>query len=258
MVLYRCEKCGYETKLKSDYNKHLNRKNPCFGIKISGNVETVKVKVPPKTSLMPIIKGKKKYTCETCNKVFSRKDNLVRHINLRCKNSIEMRLKKIENNSPVIYQTINNTTKNISNINIGNTININGYGSENMDYITDNYLKKLVSIPYTAIPKLIGEIHCNPKHIENQNIKKLNKKDRYIEYYDGEKWVLGDKKKVLEELVDSKMVILEDVADSEDINDKLKIRFGEFKDKYYNSEDVRTKNVEDAEIEILNNLKINT
>ena len=83
----------------------------------------------------------------------------------------------------------------------------------------------------------------------------MNKKDRYIEYYDGEKWILGDKKKVLEELVDSKMVILEDVADSEDINDKLKVRFGEFKDKFYNSEDVRTKNVEDAEIEILNNLK---
>jgi len=254
MVLYRCEKCGFEVNDKSRYKRHLTRKFPCNGIIITGNNCDQIVKVPPKTSDASEIKPKKKYTCETCNKVFTRKDNLLRHVNSRCKNNMEMRLKKLEN-TPVIYQTINNNTKNISNINIGNTININGYGNENIDYITDNYLKKLVSIPYTAIPKLIGEIHCNPKHIENQNIKKLNKKDRYIEYYDGEKWVLGDKKKVLEELVDSKMVILEDVADSGDINDKLKVRFGEFKDKFYNSEDVRTKNVEDAEIEILNNLK---
>lgn len=30
MVLYTCQKCGYETKLKGDYKKHLNRKNPCI------------------------------------------------------------------------------------------------------------------------------------------------------------------------------------------------------------------------------------
>ena len=30
MVLYTCEKCGYSTKLKGDFKKHLNRKNPCF------------------------------------------------------------------------------------------------------------------------------------------------------------------------------------------------------------------------------------
>lgn len=263
MVLYRCEKCGFEVKDKSRFNRHLNRKYACSGIINLGNDGDHSKKVPPKSSGPSEKGGRKTYICEICNKVFTRKDNLIRHQNSRCKNkmSIEERVKKLESNTPVIYQTINNNTKNISNIEslkIENTININGYGSENLDYITDNYLKNLVSIPYTAIPKLIGEIHCNPNHIENQNIKKLNKKDRFIQYYNGNKWVLGDKKKILEDLVDSKMVILEDVVEG-DINGKLKERFDEFKDKFYNGEDIRAKNVEDAEIEILNNnLKMNT
>ena len=107
MVLYRCEKCGFEVNDKSRYKRHLNRKFPCNGIIFSGDKCDVEVKVPPKTSLMPIIDGKKKYTCETCNKVFTRKDNLLRHVKLRCKDNIEMRLKKLESNIPVIYQTIN-------------------------------------------------------------------------------------------------------------------------------------------------------
>ena len=32
MVLYTCKNCGYETKLKGDYKKHLNRKKPCKNI----------------------------------------------------------------------------------------------------------------------------------------------------------------------------------------------------------------------------------
>ena len=29
MVLYTCQRCGYENKIKSHFIKHLNRKKPC-------------------------------------------------------------------------------------------------------------------------------------------------------------------------------------------------------------------------------------
>ena len=54
MVLYTCQKCGYITKLKGDYKKHLNRKNPCYIKENYDDVQSVSEivvkKSPKKTS----------------------------------------------------------------------------------------------------------------------------------------------------------------------------------------------------------------
>ena len=106
-----------------------------------------------------------------------------------------------------------------------------------------------------AVSKLIKDIHCNPKVPENHNLRKRNKKDKFIEYFDGNEWKVEDKKKQLDHLVDMTFTILENIVDMEDdIESKHLERFSIFRDKYYeNRDNIKTNNINDAEIMIMNN-----
>jgi len=61
MVLYNCEKCNKEFHQKSNYLKHINRKNSCITTNVEKNI---------------II-----YKCEKCNKEFNHKTSYLYHIN---------------------------------------------------------------------------------------------------------------------------------------------------------------------------------
>ena len=298
MVKYICETCGYTTKRKGNYNTHLNRKYPCIEchtISVSSlQNPPISLQNPPKSLLLPpkSLQNPPKLNiinsdlgCNYCGKVFKRKDNLTRHIHLRCKiiksqmNELESEKSKLEDknieletktvelenkveklshdliNKPQSIIT-NTTQNNINNGKISNkTININSYGNESIDHLTKSYLRDLIGLPYTAVQKLIKDIHCNPKVPENHNLRKRNKKDKFIEYFDGNEWKVEDKKKQLDHLVDMTFTILENIVDMEDdIESKHLERFSIFRDKYYeNRDNIKTNNINDAEIMIMNN-----
>ena len=222
--------------------------------------------------------------CIYCGKSFKRRDNLKRHMESYCKiiksqmNELELEKSKwedeklelktktaeLENKVEKLSQDLINKPQNIitqNNINNGKisnkTININSYGNESIDHLTNSYLRDLIGLPYTAVQKLIKDIHCNPKVPENHNLRKRNKKDKYIEYYDGKQWKIEDKRKQLDHLVDMTFTILENIVDSEDdIDNKHLERFSNFRDKYYeNRDNIKTNDINDAEIMIINNTK---
>lgn len=233
--------------------------------------------------------------CSYCGKKFTRKDNLKRHMMSNCKqnnkginlNNITFTNEQLSNNNKdlvskniklevtnqLLEQKIDKLSneilnrpaqiiKNESNTNIiknqtntQNIININSFGNENLMYITDNYLKSLISIPYNAIPKLVKDIHCNPEHPENQNIKKTNKKDKYIEIFNDGKWTYKDKNKVLDDIVDTTLSLLENSLDMS-IDSKHIDRFEVFKQNYYDkNKDVKNTSINETELVILNNSK---
>jgi len=97
MVLYKCEKCNKEFNQKSNYLKHINRKNPC--ILIENNI---------------II-----YKCEKCNKEFNHKTNYLYHINKvnscndinlqeKC-NKLEIELFNLKKQNELLIKENNNT-----------------------------------------------------------------------------------------------------------------------------------------------------
>ena len=152
-----------------------------------------------------------KHKCSFCGKFFTRNTGLKKHLticNVKKNSSIETielkeqidiltkqhteQISKLQNtiDNLVLEKTSNNTTNN-NNCNnttdsyntdnsTHNTININNYGCENKDYITKDYLVKLLKAPFQAIPKLIEYTHFNKDHPENQNIKLPNKKQPYV------------------------------------------------------------------------------
>jgi hypothetical protein len=136
--IMECRLCGKKYLTLKRYNLHISK---CKGINI--------------------------LTCPKCMKTFCNTTSKSRHIkNNKCKaKSI------IYANQP--HMIINNNIIQHNSINI----TINNYGSERMDYITNNEISKIIRST-KIIPKYIKFKHFNPDFPENHNIK--FKDDRFF------------------------------------------------------------------------------
>tara|TARA_Y100000389_G_scaffold47483_2_gene42618 strand:+ start:190 stop:1149 length:960 start_codon:yes stop_codon:yes gene_type:complete len=239
-----CIYCGKEFKRKDNLKRHLD--NRCKILK----------------SQMDFIELEKR-ELDIEKSEFENEKKELENITKELQSKVEKLENDIKNNNLSAVNQINNknNTKYINSGNINNTqinnITINGFGNESIEHLNDQYFKNLLILPATAVNKLIKDIHCNPHMPENHNLKKTNKKDRYIQYFDGKDWNLEDKKKILDDLVEMTFTILENTADRHgDIDKKYLDRFEQFRDKFYeNKEGVKTKNMTEAEILIINNSK---
>ena len=197
------------------------------------------------------------YCCESCGKTFKRNDNLKRHKERYCRvlKDIKYQNQQLIEEKLILekkVQQLNTDLINKPTQIINNTININGFGNENLGYISDQYIRTLLSIPFNALPRLIKDIHCNPHHPENHNIRKTNKRDKFISIYQDGKWTYEDKNKLLDNLIDEKMAMLESSVDNS-LDKKRLERFEEFKGKFYEDETTKSSNISEAELIILNN-----
>ncbi len=235
--------------------------------------------IAPSEHLLAPKKVQKTFLCKFCNKSFTRKTGLTKH--LKCckkknendentelfelkkqheelKEQVEDLLIELSKQSTISNTTNNNTTNNTTNNqNKIINININNFGNENTKYLRKDYLNNLLEKAFTAIPKLIEKIHFNPKHPENHNIKITNKKEPYIKVRKNDKWELQDKKETLENLVDDKYYILEDhyaeVEEKKEIPEHTKNVMNKFRDKFTEDKELQKDLQKKSEMIILNN-----
>ena len=240
---------------------------------IEPNLNPIEPKLNP---IEPKLNLKKKYYCEYCEKCYSTNSHMRRH-EKKCKKKndtnnllnfmskqLEKSTKKINDMEKRHAKEINlllnkigsNTTNNIENQQIN--IHINKYGKENLDYITEEFLLKILKGPYNAVQKLIKHIHFNPKHPENCNIKITNKKQPYIKVFLGNDWKLKDKNELIKNMVDDRYNMIDSEFDKQEnkLSENQKQRYINFQKKYDNGDKNLIKNLKkDIEIEILNNKK---
>lgn len=211
MVNYQCERCHKIFNHFGNYKNHLRRKNPCFiGLEIQKN-DTPKIIEEPKIEFEQKADNnidEIDNICSFCGKLFSRKDSLQRHQQNHCK-------KKPKENPTIInnYQTINNYQQNIQqNINQFNPnfSNINPFGQEDISFLTSEVLKNIIKNPEAGIPQLISLIHFNPDIPQNQNVRLKNKKEPYIDVFNGQIWEMRDKDDTINDLIASKKEIADD------------------------------------------------
>ena len=81
MTKYKCLRCGFKAKLKSEMLLHLNNKNICEPILNDISLEELKKKIF------------KKFKCIYCKNNFSSKYSLNRHIKI-CKSITKLNIKK--------------------------------------------------------------------------------------------------------------------------------------------------------------------
>ena len=98
MVEYKCIKCNKVFKQKCHYDYHMNRKRPCKELyqNIPNYTETIPnyTKVVDKSNKQPNSEKintsvqseqENNIKCAYCNKVFTQKSSLTRHLDKRCK-----------------------------------------------------------------------------------------------------------------------------------------------------------------------------
>jgi len=206
----------------------------------------------------------KKFKCKNCNKEYTRKDNLNRHLK-SCKESnndnlvtelenskkqIEELKKQVEillmNQKPVH----NNIVKDSHNTTINQYIILNAFGKEDMKYITPEKINKLIKGGSNhVVPKLLREIHFNGEHSENHNIYIPNKKQGFAKIYDGENWILTKKKDAIDDMTYKAFNLISD-TENIDKNDKV----SKIREKYDNQEkQIVDKLHDNTELMILNN-----
>jgi hypothetical protein len=102
---------------------------------------------------------------------------------------------------------INNTTSHHTNNTRNQTnnqtiVNINAFGHESLNHITPQFLDRCVLRRDKGLVELIGKIHFDPKHAENNNIKATNKRSNVVSVHNGTAWRYDRKDRVLDRLVD--------------------------------------------------------
>ena len=268
MVNYECRRCGYSTHHKSVFKKHLLRKNLCDPIfeemdrytllitnKFDKDAEKYKIVPECKPNVNHEV-GTNNNICIHCGKKFKSRQGKYKHIKYYCKvkkeeidkdiliqelkerneqlkNMIE---KLINSKTNVNNGTINNHTAK-RDINTTNNIQINNYGSENIEYITDKVFKKLLTKPMSAITRLIELKHFHPNHPENHNVRITNIHDKYAKIYQDKKWLIKHKKDVVEDLVENGYADFEEFKDlSEDeLAEKIKEKYMLMQKSYNNN-----------------------
>jgi hypothetical protein len=117
----------------------------------------------------------------------------------------ELKAKALNKTTTNNAQTNNNNIKKQTN-NITNNITINAFGKEKVDYLSSNpnYKKFMINCLLKdtgGIIDLMDEIYYNEEHPENHNIRKINKKDKFMKSYNGTKWELIFAKDGLEKVL---------------------------------------------------------
>ena len=187
--------------------------------------------------------------CIYCNKIFSRKDSLYRHIN---KNYCSMKkkidkekeleeensklkkilkedlknIKKIQEDFEKIKKEINNNTTNHNNTNNNNATMNNNHqtnnvliqlGKENIiDVMPKSDQIKILNTCYNSLYRLVKEIHCSDKYPQFKNLAITNLSDNYGHRYDDklECFVKCHKNELIETLIDNRIVDIEDILNA--------------------------------------------
>lgn len=294
MPSYNCNLCDFSTKLRANYLRHLS--TPKHKKRITDSYNSSSICQNSSNSLPSFTEDSLNFTenslnftedflspnklgiknsggdshiiCDLCQKEFTRRDNMKIHQKKFCKEKdkrdFEGTLQKIiekalldHSNKGVIGNYNNNSNNSNSNNNITNSITINNFGNENLDMLTNKFMKAMVDRPYTSIPKMIKKIHFNDNYPENKNIRMLNKKDNKLQIIENGKWTYVDKVDTIDTLVGDKNYQLDDFYEKNKNNftDRQKGRYNKFQDKLSeNDKQVNAEIVKDTDLIFWNHM----
>jgi len=221
-----------------------------------------------------------KTICKFCNKIFVNKKNIERHILNSCNSkkymivgindinnkinklkeeiielenkekndNLEKKIKILQNTVDKLVNTEhnskNNTTINNQTINNNLTININSFGKESLDHITEADFKKYLNGFFKGFLNLMEKIHFDVNAPQNHNICLTNMRSKYINVCENNNWVLKEKNEIVDKLINKKYDLLndkfEEFEENNNLSNKIQDNFKEFQENYNNTEAQKT------------------
>jgi hypothetical protein len=174
--IFTCEHCKKEFTLKTNLQRHLNRKTTCY-------------------------ERKDRLTCKTCNVVFTRLGSLNEH----------MKTNKHINNLTKIVDDKNIKVSGGTNISTINAINVVPFCKEKLDSLTDEQKKQFLSQTKMSIRELVKLLHLNPNLPQNHNVYISNMRSKYGHIYDGEQWIVKDANDIMDDFLEKKCNDIEEL-----------------------------------------------
>ena len=183
------------------------------------------------------------------------------------KEDYETKIKELEEKIELILHTppsssqINNNTTNTNSHNTTNNLNlqINAFGQENLDYITDGILHNCVNRVFESIPTLIEKIHFDPAHPENHTIKIPNKKLPHASVMSKDKqWKLMNKHDVIDNIMNNGYNMIDDKfnEDPSKFTEDRRKQYRRYQEKYDTEDKETMKRIKtDVEMVLINGTK---
>lgn len=222
MVLYECDRCGKTFDHKSAYDRHNKIKRNCALSRLA--------------------------MCVECGKAYKHRQSLTRHRKICSCASDHTNLQ--QNN----IQNTNNILNNHVNV---DHMKVVKFGNENLSYMSDDLYKQIMGRGFGAVGEFIEHSHFNSKHPENHNIYIANLKNKYVVFYDGDKWMVSSRGDIMEDIIYAKSDFLFNKFKElcHDMNQSDKDRFIKYMDERDDDKTMdRLKN--DISLQLYNNRKM--
>lgn len=128
-------------------------------------------------------------------------------------------INNVQNN---VQNNVHNNVQNQQNISTLNIININNFGHEKKDHITNEVLdQRLREVNGHGIYNLIRDIHFNPEIPENQNVRMGVKRDKSVEVKEDDQWRRRDHADILDIMIQQYKTMLSIRSMEPDFKEKL-------------------------------------
>lgn len=240
MPNYECKCCCFSTKIKTHYATHLKTMKHKRSTKSQPKVNQESTKNQPNVNQ----KKAKSFECKYCNKGFTTKQAMYRHIKYRCdqnddeslkelvrllneqkeenksmQKQIEQLTKKLQISKVSHTNSHNNTMNNSHNQQINYNIQLLNHDKTDYSHLTDRDYVKCIKDVNHCVKTLICKVHFNPLKPENHNIYISNLKSKNIMVYMDGKWKVEDRDTHLTDLFDDNHLVLEEW-------------YAQYKDKY--------------------------
>jgi len=141
----------------------------------------------------------------------------------------ELKLQLLQHQPPstnISTGHVNNTSI-VGDHNTANIININGIGKEDITFLTNNprfksFMTSCIKNQLDGVMEYLEKKHFHPRHPENHNLKKLTKKDSFMECYDGTKWRLRYCDDILHDVFHNMQIAFAEFVETATEDGKLK------------------------------------
>ena len=259
MPHYSCELCNFSTPLKGNYTVHLSSQKHTRAIEMDAALKQLEQQKSNKNEHVDNIpttkvieKEEPEFACKYCDKRFTFRQSMNRHIKYTCTKNKDEDLKELvrlmniqieqqKNELQSQKQEFNKKIdKLMGKLEVGNTFNtaivnniqLLGYRQTDVSHLTDQDYRSCIKRVNHCVKNMIEKVHFNPSKPENMNIYISNIKEKYIMVYDGANWNLANRKDELDRLYEEKEMMLEEWLDSNP-DEELKQKFM----RYLNNKD---------------------
>ena len=214
---YKCNKCFMVFNKKTNYMRHISRKKPCV---ISNREHIVReepdidyTEINDYEEILPIVvktvdenKSLEQYQIEE----YIHKIKYYKLINHKLKSKFMdttyvKPLYSIKHLNEILENKKNEKNYNINSIRL--------FGDEDISYITDEFMKKILINPFQGLINLIREVHFNNIYKMNANLSIPFMRFNKVIVFTETGWKIFSKKEIFNNIISSKKEIIDEYYD---------------------------------------------